>query len=101
MGTFGIIRLTALAGVALWAALLPAPPALAQRVCSIGDTACEQQRMVNTRQDTIRRMGRDDARPHLPQRYYGDRYAPGGQTGGGCDVKPVISGQNTRVVRTC
>lgn len=85
--------------------LTPASEAFAQRVCRLDDTACQQQRMQNTRNDTLWRhgYGRERERPNLQQRYYGDRTSPGpgGQANGNCDVKPVISGQNTRVVPTC
>lgn len=87
-----------------------APPlmteAWAQRVCAPGDFQCNQQRIQNTREDAVSRKKhhrRNDARSQLPQRYYGDRssFSVTRPQSDSCDVAPVISGQDTRVVRSC
>lgn len=93
--------------VALMICIAPplSPEARAQRVCPLDDPQCNQQRIQNTREDAVprRQHRREDARSQLPQRYYGDRspFSTVQPQGSNCDVTPVISGQDTRVVRSC
>ena len=85
--------------------LLSPPEAQAQRrVCQVGDIACLRELMAEMRAVTRERERRKwNEGASLPQRYYGGgSVRPLYRTQrGNCDVKPVISGSATRVVRTC
>ena len=100
--------LTGIVSCGLAVALLAAAPAVAQRVCKPGDQACSEQRTKVLRDETTRSLDRrqgpyDAARERNVRNRANtrqtrdtmrDRSSP-------CDVKPIISGEGTRVVPTC
>jgi hypothetical protein len=96
-----------LVGIALLLALTG--PAASQRVCQPDDSGCFNSRMHSQREQTLRRMQADEARrsdgtvraqrdsnwEQFRREQIHRRSSPV------CDVKPIISGAETRVVPTC
>lgn len=86
-----------------------AGPAIAQRACQADDIDCIEARTDNQRSRTLWRLqvpeGQRRANPQPTyQREQLRRQqlrARGNGGTSGCDVKPVISGQDTRVVPAC
>jgi hypothetical protein len=84
-------------------------PAEAQRVCQPSDTECSNSRMYSQREQTLRRLdadgvGRSDGKVRGPRNSNWQQYRQE-QTHRRatpvCDVKPIISGEGTRVVPAC
>jgi hypothetical protein len=87
--------------VLIAAFLEPACGAYAQYVCRFDDTHCQQRRVEMQRalERELMQMRKHGSDRHTPLLGMRNGRIPPAQSK--CDVKPVISGQTTRVVPTC
>ena len=99
----------AFVGVAFLVALTS--PAASQRVCQFNDTNCFNSRMHSQREQTLRRLQADNQsrqdgkvrnqRNSGWEQFRYEQLYKRGDPKSGCDVKPIISGDETRVVPAC